>query len=510
MVKIKLSLFNSHPSRRFLMFSTTKKGLFIALFLIWTATPAIAAADSVTGLSTQVVFVITVIVSIIIALILSHVANENRQAKGKIIVSRSKPGEIEPDEIFQELKGLSGSAKNQKKAATAISNLLENKVEEKVSVVRKELTEKYGKLVEEKSQAAAESQRKFKTTLSEKKQTEAIVRSVAAGVVVVNNKGEVLLMNPAAEKLLNTTKEEKTGKSLRDGATDEQLFSMARKTSLDGETDIEIDGQEDTKKILRSSSAVIEDENGQTVGMVTVLNDVTKQKELDAMKDQFLSNVTHELRNPIGAIKQSISVILEETAGPITEPQRKFLSNAKRNLERLGALIDDILDLAKLEAKKMDIKPRPTAISTIIDEVCETLATWLKNKEIALKRDFPENLPELNVDPDRIIQVLMNIISNAIKFTPKGGAITLGAKLSDKGGQMVISVADTGVGIPKNDLPKIFGKFQQAKNRAAGDISGTGLGLAIAQEIIQLHGGEITVDSEEGKGTTFTFTLPAA
>ena len=112
-------------------------------------------------------------------------------------------------------------------------------------------------------------------------------------MVVVNNKGEVLLINPAAEKLLNTTKEEKTGKSLTEGATKEQLFSMVKTTSLDGETDIEIDGQEDTKRILRSSSAVIEDENGQTVGMVTVLNDVTKQKELDAMKYQLLSNDSH-------------------------------------------------------------------------------------------------------------------------------------------------------------------------------------------------------------------------
>jgi len=492
------------------MSSPLRISLITIIFLVLTASVAFAETDNVTGLSPQVIFALTIIVGVIVALILGHVANENRQASAKIIISKVKPGEVHPGEIFQELKGLSGSTTNQKKVATSISTLLEGKVEEKVTVVRKELTEKYGKLVEEKSQAAAESQRKFKATLSEKKQTEAIVRSVAAGVVVVNNKGEVLLMNPAAEKLLNTTKEQKTGKALTEGATEEQLFSMAKKASLDGETDIEIDGKEDTKKILRSSSAVIEDENGQTVGMVTVLNDITKQKELDSMKDQFLSNVTHELRNPIGAIKQSISVILEETAGPVTEPQKKFLSNAKRNLERLGALIDDILDLAKLEAKKMEIKPQPTAITAVIDEVSQTLSAWIKNKDISLVEDIQENLPEINIDPDRIVQVLMNIISNAIKFTPKGGTITLGAQLlkKEKGDQMEISIADTGVGIPKNDLPKIFGKFQQAKNRSLGDISGTGLGLAIALEIVQLHGGEISVDSEEGKGTKFIISLP--
>jgi len=490
------------------MLSAIKAGLLTIFFLTMTASVALARNAGATGLSSQVVFIITIIVGIFMALILAHVASENRQAKGKIIISKTKPGEIDPNEIFQELSSLPGSAKNQKKAATAISNLLEEKVEEKVTIVKKELTEKYGKLVEEKSQAAAEAQRKFKTTLSEKKQTEAIVRSVAAGVVVVNNKGEVLLMNPAAEKLLGTTKEEKTGKALTEGASDEQLFSMAKTTSLDGETDIEIEGKEDTKKILRSSSAVIEDENGQTVGMVTVLNDITKQKELDSMKDQFLSNVTHELRNPIGAIKQSISVILEETAGPVTEPQKKFLSNAKRNLDRLGALIDDILDLAKLEAKKMEIKPQPTAIATVLEDVSQTLDTWTKNKDIALVNDIQENLPDINIDFDRMIQVLMNIISNAIKFTPKGGTITLGAQLLKNGDQMEITIADTGVGIPKDDLPKIFGKFQQAKNRSLGDTSGTGLGLAIALEIIQLHNGTISVDSEEGKGTTFTILLP--
>ncbi len=482
---------------------TTASLLLLPVQPVWALT-----ADKITGLSTNVVFIITIIVSIIFGLILARVAAENRQAKGRMLVTKTKNrGELNPNEILQELKGLSGSAKNQKKAAVALSSLLDEKVKEKVTSVRQELTDKYGKLVEEKSKVAAEAQKKFKKTLNEKKQTEAIVRSVAAGVVVVNNKGEVLLMNPAAEKLLNTKKEEKIGHSLTEDAREEQLISLAKTTSLDGETDIEIDSNEDTKKILRSSSAVIEDENGQTVGMVTVLNDITKQKELDNMKSQFLSNVTHELRNPIGAIKQSIAVILEGTAGELTEPQHKFLSNAKRNLDRLSALVDDILDLSKLEAKKMDITLKMTAISKIVDEVCETLDTWTKNKEIRIVKDVEKDLQEINVDPDRIIQVLMNIISNAIKFTPQDGTITIGAKLSEEKGKMAVSISDTGIGIAQDDLPKIFGKFQQAKNRSAGDKSGTGLGLTIAQELVELHGGKISVDSEEGKGTTFTFTL---
>jgi len=156
----------------------------------------------------------------------------------------------------------------------------------------------------------------------------------------------------------------------------------------------------------------------------------------------------------------------------------------------------------------MEIKLQPTAIAAIIDEVSQTLSTWIKNKDITLADNIQENLPEINIDPDRIIQVLLNIISNAIKFTPKGGTITLGAQLSEEKNLMEISIADTGVGIPENDLPKIFGKFQQAKNRSSGDVSGTGLGLAIAQEIVQLHNGKIGVNSKEKEGTTFTISLP--
>lgn len=484
----------------------------LAVFFLFLASPydalATTTADSITGLSTHVVLAITVVVGIVFGLILWRVAAENRQAKGQMFSTRSKGrGDLSPDEVLQELRGLSGSAKNQKKAAMAISSLLDEKVDEKVTVVKQELTKKYGKLVEEKSKVAAAAQKKFKKTLSEKKQTEAIVRSVAAGVVVVNNKGEVLLMNPAAEKLLNTEKDKKVGRPLTENASESQLFSLAKSTSLDGETDIEIDGDENTKKILRSSSAVIEDEDGKTVGMVTVLNDITKQKELEDMKTQFLSNVTHELRNPIGAIKQSIAVILEGTAGDLSAPQEKFLSNAKRNLDRLSALIDDILDLSKLEAKEVKIKLKQSSIADIVNEVCETLFTWAKNKDINLVKNIPDNLPEINIDPDRIIQILINIISNAIKFTPKDGTITIDAELFDKKNQIAVNIGDTGVGIPKEDLPKIFGKFQQAKNRSAGDKSGTGLGLTIAQELVRLHGGEITVESEEGAGTTFTFTL---
>jgi PAS domain S-box-containing protein len=477
-----------------------------------------------TGFATNVVYTVTIIVGIFLALGLAAIARQTSEVKGRLRdIQKSSSLNLDPV-IMRELQNLAGSSHRQKETAVVISNLLQEKINQHVHAAQKELSDKYAKIVDEKSREVSLAQQKFEKTLQEKKQTEAVVRSVAEGVVVVNDKGEVLLMNPAAERLLDTRKENKIGKPLLENVKEGQLFSLASDPGEGGERDIELTSREDeTKKILRSSSAVIEDENGKTVGMVTVLSDITKQKELDQLKSDFVSNVSHELRNPLGAIQQSISVILDRTAGPITEHQERFLTNAQRNLRRLGALIDDLLDMAKLDAHKVELHCEPFSIAQIITEVMETVETWAKNKNIQLIKNLPDNLPKILLDPNRTIQVIVNLISNAIKFTPNGGAITVGARLDNDKRVMTVSVADTGVGIAPEDLKKIFNKFQQVGQKTAArapnaggvqgkekpaEISGTGLGLVIAKQIVQLHGGEIFVESEPGKGTKFTFTLP--
>ncbi len=487
-------------------------GIFLTLSLLC-AVPAFAAPppdeeEEGSSLGTQIAYTVTIIIGISLALVLVNIAKQTSEVKGRRDGTKRTPtASVEP-EILKEIKNLGVPAKQQKEAAIVISNLVQEKINTKVDNVTRELTDRYTKIIEEKAQESLHTQKKLEKTLSEKKQTEAIVRSVAEGVVVVNDKGEVLLMNPAAEKLLDVTKERKIGRPLLEGTKEGQLFSIAKETE-GGERDIELNSSEDeTKKILRSSSAVIEDENGKTVGMVTVLSDITKQKELDQMKSDFVASVSHELRNPMGAIQQSISVILTGTAGPLTDHQRKFLTNAERNLKRLGTLIDDLLDLAKLEARKMELKYEPCSMDKIVSEVLETVETWAKNKNINLDKRLPPSLPEVPMDPDRVTQILVNLISNAIKFTPNGGTITIEAAVTNNGSHMEISVADTGIGISKEDIPKMFSKFQQVGKKKSAEISGTGLGLAIVKELVQLHGGDIHVESELEKGTKFTFTLP--
>jgi PAS domain S-box-containing protein len=342
--------------------------------------------------------------------------------------------------------------------------------------------------------------------LSAKKETEAVIRSVAEGMVVVDAEGKVIMMNPAAERLLGVSNKEKIGKSLLEGLKEEQLVSLADKAGKEIEL---VSAHDETKKVLRASSAVVENENGQTVGMVSVLSDITKQKELDRMKENFVASVSHELRTPLVAIDKSLSLVLDKNSGEISETQRQFISIAERNLKRLGLLVNDLLDLSKLEAGKMELKRQASSIDKVIQETVDSLNNWARTKSINMETRLEQGLPELNINPDRIIQVLNNIIGNAIKFTPERGSIFIEAKLNSRERQVQISVADTGPGIAKENLSKVFDKFYQAGERASNDISGTGIGLAIAKEIVELHGGKIWAESEKGSGAKFIFTLPS-
>jgi PAS domain S-box-containing protein len=465
-------------------------------------------------------FVVTVIIAVTIAVILSNIARKESEVKGY----RFKTREVEAwkdsnksltSAISEQLDNLSGIG-DQKDVTGNILNIVNNELEKRTNLFKVELNQKFTKVVQETKQEIIEFQdkyndiqKKYDEAVTEKKQTESVLRSIAEGLVVVNDKGEVILMNPAAEKLLGMKKEDKIGKPLLKDLKEEQLISLVKESSK-GNKEIELASQKrDTKKILRSSSAVIEDEDGKTVGMVSVLSDVTKQRELERLKTDFVSNVTHELRTPLATIQNSIALMLDKSTGPLTETQEKFLSLIKRNLERLQHLVDDILDLSKIEGRKMRLNPKPSSMESIINEVCESMIAWARTKNITIEKLIPNDLPWIQIDALRIIQVLNNIIGNAIKYTTQFGKITVEAKFEKKNKQIVVSVADTGIGIAKEDLSKIFDKFQQVGEKVWTDLGGTGLGLSIAKEIIDLHGGEIWVESEKGKGTKFTFTLPA-
>ena len=248
--------------------------------------------------------------------------------------------------------------------------------------------------------------------------------------------------------------------------------------------------------------------------VVVALNDVTDRKHAEEaltetmeMKSQFISTVSHELRTPMTAIREAVIIVQDEIAGKINKDQKHFLDIAKRNIDRLARLIDDVLDFQKLNAGKMKFNLQENSIAAVVDEAYTTMQPHAAKNKVDLAVEMETNLPTGVFDSDRIMQVLTNLISNAIKFTPEGGRVLLAVQRRDE--QLVIKVSDTGYGIPKEDLPKLFNRFFRVQ-RPGKEIKGTGLGLAIISKIVTGHGGRIEVESELEKGTTFTVLLPLA
>jgi PAS domain S-box-containing protein/diguanylate cyclase (GGDEF)-like protein len=236
------------------------------------------------------------------------------------------------------------------------------------------------------------------------------------------------------------------------------------------------------------------------------VEDITKEKEIDRMKSELISNVSHELRTPLTTIKEGISLVVDGALGSINADQKAALAIAKQDIDRLARLINDLLDISKIEAGRMELKKSSVVISSLAEEVLLSFQNQAGKKHIQLKTRLKRGLPPLYIDPDKISQVLANLISNSIKFTPENGRITVGVK--DKGNEVEISVADTGVGISPDNIAKLFDRFSQFNRVYGPGERGTGLGLAISKEIVEMHGGRIWVESEVGKGSTFTFSLP--
>ncbi|MFH1503944.1 MAG: ATP-binding protein [Candidatus Omnitrophota bacterium] len=229
-------------------------------------------------------------------------------------------------------------------------------------------------------------------------------------------------------------------------------------------------------------------------------------KKLDQMKDNFISMVSHELRTPLTTMKEFTSIIADEIPGKLTKDQKEYIGIIQGNIDRLARLINDLLDISKIEAGKLELKKEFVNITKLVKDTVTTLKPKLDEKQIEIKTSFAIAQPNIYIDPDKIIQVFTNLISNAIKFTPEKGQIIV--EITDKEKEIECCVNDTGRGISREDIDKVFDKFQQFGRAAGAGTQGTGLGLAISKELIQAHKGEIRVESELDKGSKFIFTLP--
>ena len=234
---------------------------------------------------------------------------------------------------------------------------------------------------------------------------------------------------------------------------------------------------------------------------------IQKLRNLDKMKSDFFSTMSHELRTPLTSIKEGIALLKEEAAGPITAKQKKLLDIIAQESHRLIDLVNSSLDLSKMEAGMMTYRFEPAGLVPLIDRVIKEMGPLVEAKKIKFEKTIKGNLPSIKLDQERILQVLRNLVGNAVKFTPEGGQVGISAEAINQG--IEVAVRDTGPGIPEEHLLTIFNKFHQVVPTKSYQIKGSGLGLAIVKYIIQSHGGRVWVESTLGQGSTFYFWLPA-
>ena len=347
--------------------------------------------------------------------------------------------------------------------------------------------------------------------VQEKRKGEAILRSIGDGLIVVDEELRVAAINPAACRILGQSHEEATGKHFFDLLRDESLYELIRQAAVSGEAPevsseqsmLKI-GKEGDERFFRPTVTPVKSEGGQTVeGVVLLLQDVTRFKELERLKSEFVLAASHELKTPLTGLAMSIG-LLEEGAGEKTERERELLRAAREETERLRALVTDLLDLSRIESGRIEMEFAPVAVPVLIDKAFEAFHSQTRAAGIELTTAVAEDLPLALADPNKITWVLSNLLSNALRYTPKGGHIRMRAKQG--GAWLYLSVSDDGAGIPAEYQSRIFEKFVQVKGDMRG---GSGLGLAICREIVRAHGGSIWVESSPGKGSTFTFTLKA-
>ncbi|MEK7382968.1 MAG: ATP-binding protein [Elusimicrobiota bacterium] len=355
--------------------------------------------------------------------------------------------------------------------------------------------------------------REKKTVENEAVRTTNVISNMVEGVVVVDDQGKILMMNPAAEQIYGSALSQTAGKGLAEKVSDQFIVTMASEISTPNDRDVsrevKVSGADETRRTLKASSAVVQTEAGKIVGMVTALPDAVKHKELQKMQRDFIAHVTHELRAPLSSIRAALEIIQGEFGAKMEDEETRMLTTALKNSDRLADMINSILDFSKLESGQMTVYPKPCEPGVIAQEAVDSLQPWAQKKRITLVLEAPGGLPSVESDAPRTIQVLVNILSNALKFTPAGGRITvkLARRLEGNKTFVEFSVADTGPGIPKSEQSRVFEKFVQI---AAGEthIGGTGLGLSIAKALVHLQKGKMWLESEPGQGATFLFTLP--
>ena len=341
---------------------------------------------------------------------------------------------------------------------------------------------------------------KVATIVDERSKLVTVLSSITDGVVMTDSEGDVALVNPAAERLFNFEEAKAIGRPLIGAVHDYEIDDVVKKClKTAGEQSAQLDSV--TGRFLRVIATPIT--TGKLSGALVLIQDLTEMRSLQTMRREFVGNISHELRTPLAAIKAIVDT-LRDGAIDDKEAARNFLNRLDVEVDGMTQMVAELMELSRIETGRIKLKLEPVNINLVIEEVATRLSPQAKRQQVSLSTELSSDLPLIQADKERLQQVIVNIIHNAIKFTPAGGRVTISTRHS--GESVLARISDTGIGISKDDLPHIFERFFKAdKSRST---SGTGLGLAIAKHIVQTHGGSIWVESEEGKGSMFSFSLP--
>ncbi len=340
-------------------------------------------------------------------------------------------------------------------------------------------------------------------TESERTKLRSVLSYMTDGVIATDREGYIILMNDRAEEMLSLSRHEAMGLFLPEILGLEEDFSIDQLEESPSSLILDYSSKE-VPFIIRASFSVIQKDDGPVNGIITVLHDVTEQEQIEKERREFVSNVSHELRTPLTTMRSYLEA-LAEGAWQDKNLAPKFLNVTQTETERMIRLVTDLLQLSKMDNKDYQLNFRKVNLTEMMQQVIDRFEMSKSEKISFDKHLYNKPLP-VRIDPDKIIQVLDNIISNALKYSPDGGKVTF--NLKKEATNVHISIKDEGVGIPKQNLTKIFERFYRVDKARSREIGGTGLGLAIASEVVKAHNGEIWAESEYGKGTTIHVKLP--
>ncbi len=378
----------------------------------------------------------------------------------------------------------------------------------------------FGKLALAFNAMAERHKDAYRRLAVERQRDEAILQSMSEGLLAVDENGTVVLANDVAVALLDLESQEaaigKDSKTIlklysqnvqetKPLPLKEQPVHSALSTGR-AVSDIFAFHKVSGEKFLLNVSANPIRLDEKTIGAILVVRDVTKEREIDRMKTEFISLASHQLRTPLSAIKWFSEMLLSGDAGKLKGDQVDFAQNIADSTQRMIELVNSLLNISRIESGRIMVTPQPTDLKELVSGIVSDLKGKTEQKKQSLVISVHQDLPKIKLDPRLIGQVYLNLLTNAIKYTPKGGEISV--FISRKGDQVISQVTDNGYGIPKDQQDRVFQKFFRAANAVKVETDGTGLGLYLIKAVIESSGGKIWFESEEGKGTTFWFSIP--